>query len=203
MKLIIDSEPADFVAINSGTHTFTTFCQNVMERLLDKNRSIASCKLDGQLINSIDDADREFPNSTICEIESVPISLALKSALALQCSQCRRLESACDKLVTECLLSDPKEIIDQWQSMCEMLKDQMRFLPQLSYLLTDHQVEQLAERNVQELNAIMNHISTSFQTADVVAVSDILELELLPWLRQFREILMSALKMSESMNPET
>lgn len=188
MKLIIDSTPVEIPAAES--QSFRELCTGVMNWLLPRKRSIASCKFDGHVIHSVEEADSVLPSSQTCEIESVPFEIALQSALALQCNYLGEIEQQCDKLVTESLLADPQDIIKLWRFICENLKQQIAFIPQLGNILSEDQVDHLITSRMEAFNDIMKSAAAALSTADVVQFSDVLELKLVPWLQQYREFLL-------------
>lgn len=188
MKLIIDSKPVDIPAAES--QSFRELCTGVMDWLLPKRRSIATCKFDGQPIHSVEQADNVLSHASTCEIESVPFEIALQSALALQCNYLGEIEQQCDKLVTESLLADPNDIVKLWREICENLKQQIAFIPQLGTILSEEQVDHLIASRMENFNATMKGAAAALSTADVVQFSDILELQLVPWLKQYREFLL-------------
>jgi hypothetical protein len=89
-------------------------------------------------------------------------------------------------LVTQALLGEPAEIAACWHGICEEIKAQIGFLPRLSGLLTDAQVNHLVDRQLQELGKVMHALHAAFNAGDTLEISDSLELRLLPWLRQLR-----------------
>jgi hypothetical protein len=187
MKLIIDSKPVAIPAAES--QSFQELCSGVMDWLMDQKRSISSCKFDGRLVKTIEEADSIFDSAMLCEIESIPIEIAMQSALALQCNYLGELESRCEKLVTESLLSDPREIIETWRGICDNLKQQISFIPQLGALLTEDQVDELINERMECFNHLMKDAAAALSAADVVQFSDVLELKLIPWLQHYREFL--------------
>lgn len=188
MKLIIDSKPVEIPAVES--QNFRDLCSGVMDWLMAKRRSIATCKFDGRVIHSVEEADSVFTSSNTCEIESVPFEIALQSALALQCNYLGEIEQQCDKLVTESLLADPQDIIKLWREICENLKQQIAFIPQLGNILSEEQVDHLITSRMEEFNANMKAAAAALSCADVVQFSDVLELKLVPWLKAYREFLL-------------
>lgn len=188
MKLIIDSKPVTIPAAESPN--FRELCAGVMDWLMTSKRSIASCKFDGQIVHSVEEADTIFSSAHTCEIESVPFEIALQSAIALQCNYLGEIEQQCDRLVTESLLAEPQDIITMWRDICENLKQQISFIPQLGNVLEEDQVDHLIMQRMEEFNGIMKAAATALSTADVVQFSDVLELKLVPWLQHYREFLL-------------
>lgn len=188
MKLIIDSKPVEIPAAES--QNFRELCSGVMDWLMSKKRSIATCKFDGHVIHSVEEADSIFTSSNICEIESVPFEIALQSAIALQCNYLGEIEQQCDKLVTESLLADPQDIIKLWREICENLKQQIAFIPQLGNVLSEEEVDHLIGNRMEIFNETMKAAAASLSTADVVQFSDVLELKLVPWLQEYRTFLL-------------
>lgn len=196
MKLIIDSKPVEIPATES--QNFQELCSGVMDWLLIKKRSIASCKFDGRLVHSVEEANDFFVSASTCEIESVPLEIALQSAIALQCNYLSEIEVQCERLVTESLLAEPQEIVTLWRDICENLKQQIAFIPQLGNVLNENQVDELINERMEIFNKIMKDAAASLSVADVVQFSDVLELKLLPWLKQYKDFLRVHIRETES-----
>lgn len=194
MKLLIDSKIVEDLP---SSQSFGEYCQNIMQRLLAKNRSIGSCKIDGKNINSVEDANQAFPNAQSIEIESIPLHEAVETAVSTNMLRINQLQEKCDALVTDCLLAEPLEIAQQWQDLCTTLIELIAFLPTLGYVLTDEQVTKLADQECQELQKIMKDVAEVFPKADVVSFSDILEMRLSPWLKTMKELFQTVLKQIE------
>lgn len=167
-------------------HSFQDLCSVVMEWLLKRKRSISLCVIDGVQVQSLDQAENMFTSADTCEIESVTIEAALMSALALQGESLKTITAECEELVTECLLAEPEDIIKLWQKICEHLKAQIGFVPHMGAVLSDEEVERLVSTEMSQFNRIMQRAGEILSTADVVQFSDLLELELIPWLGDYR-----------------
>jgi hypothetical protein len=191
MKILIDNSPLEneFVLPKS----FPEFCEQVMGMLLTRNLSIGSCEFDGTIVSSLDEAHELYARSEICKISSIPLAVALEAALLEKVREAERIESDCENLVTQALLGEPAEIAAHWHGICEEIKAQLGFLPRLSGLLTDAQVNQLVDRQLQELGKVMHGLHAAFNTGDTLEISDSIELRLLPWLRQLRGFMESCL----------
>jgi hypothetical protein len=191
MKILIDNRPLEkeFVLPKS----FTEFCEQMMGVLLARNLSIGSCEFDGTIVQNLEEAHDLYARSEICRISSIPLAVALEVALGQKINDARKLESECEQLVTQCLLAEPAEIATRWHAICEEIKAQIGFLPRLSGLLTEAQVNQLVDRQLQDLGKVMHGLHAAFNAADTLEISDSLELRLLPWLRQLRGFMESCL----------
>jgi hypothetical protein len=197
MKIMIDDSPMP------GTlpqfRTFSEFCEKIMGILLARNLSIGTCELDGTIVSNLEEADRLFSNCEVCRIASVPLAVALESALAGKCQDAARVEQECQNLVTQVLLGEPREIAASWHSICEEIKAQVGFLPRLSGVLTDAQVNQLVDRELKELAKVMNALHAAFNKGDTLEISDSIELRLLPWLQQLRAFLENCLQLVKTL----
>ena len=111
-----------------------------------------------------------------------------------------RLESECENLVTQALLGEPNEIAQRWQAICEEIKAQVGFLPRLSGLLTDSQVNQLVDRQLKDLSKVMHALHSAFNNGDTLEISDSIELQLLPWLRQLRAFMENCLSLVKTLH---
>ncbi|MFZ5806356.1 MAG: hypothetical protein ACOY3I_04025 [Verrucomicrobiota bacterium] len=196
MKFVIDSEIVELP--QSKFQSFNDCCHAAMEWLLERNRSIQSCHINGKEVSSLEDANQLFASAQSIEVQSVPLNEAMESTVALRCTQWRGLEEQCENLVTDCLLAEPLEIAKQWQDLCQILNEQIKFIPNLSFWITDDQVAQLADQDFKELGQIMNRISEDLAKADVVAFSDILEVRLLPWMKNMRGLFEATLQKMET-----
>jgi hypothetical protein len=196
MKLIIDSKPVK-LSDNEPT-SFSEYCAQIMEWLLERERSISKCKLDGKPIEFIEEANDLYLNSSTCEIESIPLRVAVQSALALQCNYLRVLETECEQLVTDSLLAEPKEIMRQWYNICQHLKNQIAFLQKMASLFTEKEVDAIVDTHLAQLNGLMKDAAAAINAADVVTFSDVIELKLLPWQKAFREFLLESLRKIEN-----
>ena len=198
MKILIDNNPLEEQI--PLPKSFPEFCEQIMEILLARNLSIGSCEFDGTVVNSLEEAHDLFQNSEICKIASIPLAVALEAALSHKCDDARRLEKECEALVTQALLGEPTEIALCWQSICEEIKAQIGFLPRLSGLLTDSQVNQLVDRQLRDLGKVMHSLHTAFNNADTLEISDSIELRLLPWLRQLRGLMENCLQLVKTLH---
>ncbi len=198
MKILIDNNPLEqnFVLPKS----FPEFCEQMMSVLLAKNLSIGSCEFDGTIVHNLDEAHDLYTRSEICKINSIPLAVALEAALAEKVRDALALETKCEGLVTQALLGEPSEIAACWHGICEEIKAQIGFLPRLSGLLTDEQVNHLVDRQLQELGKVMHALHAAFNAGDTVEISDSLELRLLPWLRQLRAFMESCLTLAKTLH---
>jgi hypothetical protein len=198
MKILIDNDP--LTETLPATHTFSEFCEKVMGVLLTRNLSIGSCEIDGTVVNNLAEADQLFTDCKVCKIASIPLAVAMETALAAKCQDARRLEGECQDMVTQVLLGEPVEIANRWQSICDEIKAQVGFLPRLSGLLTQTQVTQLVDRELKELARVMHALHAAFNNADTLEISDSIELRLLPWLRQQRAFLENCLQLVKTLH---
>ncbi len=171
-----------------------------MEILLARNLSIGSCEFDGKVVSNLEEAHELFPRCEICKIASIPLAVALEAALNHKCAEARRLESECESLVTQALLGEPTEIALRWQAICEEIKAQIGFLPRLSGLLTDAQVNHLVDRQLKDLGKVMHALHAAFNHGDTLEISDSIELRLLPWLRQLRALMENCLQLVKTLH---
>lgn len=169
-----------------------------MKILLEKNRAIHVCKLDGKVVSNLQVAEKDFAAATVLEIESIPLQEALATTLHSHLTEIRALEQKCEQLVTDCLLAEPQEIVDQWTEICETTKHLLGYVPSLAPILNEEKLEKVMEPLFAEMNSLMAEAGKSFSVADVVTFSDVLENRLIPWLKKFRELMQSALQEVES-----
>ena len=198
MKILIDNNPLEEKL--PVPQTFPEFCEQMMEILLARNLSIGSCEFDGTVVSSLEEAHDLFSRSEVCKIASIPLAVAMEAALSLKCQEARRLENECEGLVTEALLGEPKEIAARWHTICEDIKAQIGFLPRLSGLLTDTQVNHLVDRQLKDLSKVMHALHAAFNNADTLEISDSIELRLLPWLRQLRSFMENCLQIVKTLH---
>jgi hypothetical protein len=197
MKILIDDSPIEQeIALPKS---FPEFCEQMMGVLLARNLSIGSCEFDGTVVNSIEEAHDLYGRSQICRIVSIPLAAALEAALLEKIRDAERLEEECEGLVTQALLGEPAEIAVRWHDICEEIKAQLGFLPRLSGLLTDAQINHLVDRQLQELGKVMHALHAAFDAGDTLEISDSLELRLLPWLRQLRGFIESCLTLVKNL----
>jgi hypothetical protein len=198
MKILIDNSPLETEF--SVPKSFPEFCERMMGLLLSRNLSIGSCEIDGTVISSLEEAHDLYSRGQICRISSVPLAVALETALAQKVHDAKKLEQDCEHLVTQALLAEPREIAALWHGMCEEIKAVIGFLPRLSGLLTEAQVNQLVDRQLAELSKIMHALHASFNAGDTLEISDTMELRLLPWLRQLTSFLQSSLEFVQQLH---
>jgi len=198
MKILIDDTPLD-VSLPEAK-SFPEFCEQMMEILLSRNLSIGTCEFDGTVVSSLEEAHDLFTHSEVCKIASIPLVVALEAALAQKCRDAVRLETDCEELVTQALLAEPSEIASRWHSICNEIKSQVGFLPRLSGLLTDTQVNFLVDRQLKELGKVMHALHAAFNQADTLEISDSIELRLLPWLRQLRSFMENCLQLVKTLH---
>jgi hypothetical protein len=198
MKILIDNNPLEEKL--PLPQTFPEFCEKIMEILLARNLSIGTCEFDGKVVHNLEEAHDLFSRCEICKIASIPLAVALEAALSYKCGEARRLESECEELVTQALLGEPSEIAARWQAICEEIKSQIGFLPRLSGLLTEAQVNQLVDRQLKDLGKVMHALHAAFNNADTLEISDSIELRLLPWLRQLRGFMENCLQLVKTLH---
>ena len=196
MKVLIDSKPIEIQSTPGAS--FAEFCASLLERLLQTNLSIKSCRLDGKILESMGDGEKIFNQTSLVEVESVPLTVALQAVMALRCAAIRRLEMDCEELVTESLIGEANAIYQRWHALCGELKQQIQFIPHLGDFLASEQVDEISTSRMETLADIMNGCREALGKADVVAFSDILEMKLLPWLQKLRELVHGVLKQIES-----
>jgi hypothetical protein len=198
MKILIDNSPLEreFALPKS----FPEFCEQMMGVLLARNLSIGSCEFDGTVVNSLAEAHDLYARSEICKISSIPLAVALEAALSEKVREAQKLEAECESLVTQALLGEPAEIAARWHGLCEEIKAQLGFLPRLSGLLSEEQVNQLVDRQLQDLAKVMHALHAAFNAGDTLEISDSLELRLLPWLRQLRGFMENCLALVKTLH---
>jgi hypothetical protein len=180
--------------------SFPEFCEQIMGILLARNLSIGTCEFDGTVVSTLEEAHELFLRSETCKIASIPLAVALEAALSHKVGDARRLEIECEGLVTQALLGEPTEIALRWQAICEEIKAQIGFLPRLSGLLTDSQVNQLVDRQLKDLGKVMHALHAAFNNGDTLEISDSIELRLLPWLRQLRGFMENCLQLVKTLH---
>jgi hypothetical protein len=198
MKILIDNNLLEEKILLPKN--FPEFCEQIMDILLARNLSIGSCEFDGTVVSSLEEAHDLFERCQTCKIASIPLSVALEAALSHKVGDARRLEVECEGLVTQSLLGEPTEIAIRWQSICEEIKAQIGFLPRLSALLTDTQVNLLIDRQLKDLGKVMHALHAAFNNADTLEISDSIELRLLPWLRQLRALMENCLQLVKNLH---
>jgi hypothetical protein len=198
MKILIDNDPlSEELALPP---TFPEFCDQIMGMLLIRNLSIGSCEIDGTTVHNVAEADQLFSTAKICKIASIPLAVALEATLVSRVADARRLEQECTDMVTQVLLGEPQEIATRWEKICDELKAQIGFLPRLTGLLTEAQVNELVERELKELSRVMHALHTAFNKGDTLEISDSIELRLLPWLRQLRGLQENCLQLVKTLH---
>ncbi len=198
MKILIDNNPLEEQLPLSKN--FPEFCEHIMEILLARNLSIGTCEFDGRVVNNLEEAHDLFTRSEVCRIASIPLAVALEAALAYKVQEAHRIELECEELVTQSLLAEPREIAARWHSICENIKAQVGFLPRLSGLLTDAQVNHLVDRQLKDLGKVMHALHAAFNHGDTLEISDSIELRLLPWLRQLRAFMENCLQLVKNLH---
>ena len=198
MKILIDNDP--LTEELPATSSFSDFCEKIMGLLLARNLSIGTCEIDGRMVYNLAEADQLFSDCKVCKIASIPLAVALETALATKCQDAARLEKECQDMVTQVLLGEPVEIANRWRIICDEIKAQVGFLPRLSGLLTQAQVSQLVDRELKELGRVMHALHAAFNNADTLEISDSIELRLLPWLRQLRGFMENCLQLVKTLH---
>jgi len=198
MKILIDNDP--LTEELPATSSFSDFCEKIMGLLLARNLSIGTCEIDGRMVSNLAEADQLFSDCKVCKIASIPLAVALETALATKCQDAARLEKECQDMVTQVLLGEPVEIANRWRIICDEIKAQVGFLPRLSGLLTQAQVSQLVDRELKELGRVMHALHAAFNNADTLEISDSIELRLLPWMRELRSFLDNCLQLVKTLH---
>lgn len=200
LKVVIDSVPVQLEIPQEAS--FANICASAMKVLLEKNRAISQCKLDGKVVEEPDKVDALLPTFSLLEIESQPLKEVLTIALQQHVLDLKQLEQSTEQLVTDCLLAEPQEIVDQWTGICDITKKKLSIIPTLAPILDEKQLETKMEPLFKDLNLIMTEASGSFSTADVVSFSDTLENRFIPWIQRFRAVIQSALTEVEKIKNE-
>jgi len=198
MKILIDNNPLEEKL--QVAQTFPEFCEQMMGILLARNLSIGTCEFDGTVVTSLEEAHDLYSRSEVCKIASIPLAVAMEAALSHKCRDARRLEEECEALVTQALLGEPREIANRWHSICDEIKAQVGFLPRLSGLLTDAQVNHLVDTQLKDLSKVMHALHAAFNNGDTLEISDSIELRLLPWLRQLRAFMENCLQLVKNLH---
>jgi hypothetical protein len=198
MKILIDNDP--LTEALPEMRNFSEFCEKIMGILLARNLSIGTCEIDGTVVANLDEADLLFTAAKVCKIASIPLAVAMETALAAKCDAARQLEQDCQDMVTQVLLGEPAEIASRWGKICDEIKAQVGFLPRLGGLLTEAQVSHLVDRELKELGRVMHVLHAAFNKADTLEISDSIELRLLPWLRQQRAFLENCLQLIKTLH---
>jgi|ERR1700683_3069980 len=198
MKILIDNNPLEQPL--PVVQTFPEFCELIMGILLTRNLSIGSCEIDGTVVSTLEEAHDLYSRGEICKIASIPLAVALEAALGHKCKDALKLEAECETLVTQALLGEPTEIVSRWHSICEEIKSQVGFLPRLSGLLTEAQVNHLVDRQLKDLAKVMHALHAAFNAGDTLEISDSIELRLLPWLRQLRAFMENCLQLVKGLH---
>lgn len=196
MQIIIDSKPVEIDT--SGADSFEKYCSKIMAFLVEKDRSISSCKIDGTIIKSVDQANELFKQESSLEVETITVAEALAQAVHHEVTELETTIDDCEELVTDCLLEEPQTLADNWESLCEKLKVHIGFIPNLGPLLSEDQINHLIDHKFGEIESIMKDAHKVLNKADVVSFSDILELRLSPWIQSLREFMETQQKMVNS-----
>lgn len=184
MKLIIDSEK---VEITSETaHSLDAVCREVMNLLLPKNRSIASCAIDGKLYGTISEAANAFQQARSVEFTSMPLKNALIAMGQDHLVELALAEQMCETLVTDSLLAEPEEIVRQWSDLCNKIKERIGVMGRLGVALPEDEINILVDQYYAALNSAMENLAEVFSKGDIVGFSDALETQLLPWLKDIQ-----------------
>ncbi len=200
LKIVIDSVPVQLDLPNDAS--FATICAEAMKHLLKDYRAISQCKLDGKVVVEPDKVDSLLSKFTLLEIESRPLKEILIDSLQQHILDFKHLEQSTEQLVTDCLLAEPQEIVDQWSKICDITKKKLSIVPTLAPILDEKQLEAQMEPLFNELNKIMSEASASFSTADVVSFSDTLENNFIPWIQKFRTVIQTAQTEVEKLKTE-
>ncbi len=187
MTIFIDDSV--FTSKSDSPSSFADMFGQVMNDLIPRSRAIGKCELDGVEIVSPDQADSLFVKCNVCKVSSISLHEAVEAALHNQSLELRAIEQKCMDLVTDVLLAEPKEIVRKWSALCIQIKSFVNFLPGVSGLLTPEELAQVSGKELDTLNGVMLSLGKSFNAADTVKVSDLLELELTPWLKKMGELL--------------
>jgi hypothetical protein len=171
-----------------------------MALLLSRNLSIGTCELDGVVINNLDEAERLFASCKTCRIVTIPLAAAFEATLTATCEDAKDLEEDCQEMVTQVLLGDPSDIAARWHSICDDIKALVGYIPRLSGLLTETQINEMADRELKELSRIMVELHGCFNRGDSLQISDSVELKLIPWLRQLRVFFDNCLHLARTLN---
>ncbi|MES2310363.1 MAG: hypothetical protein V4507_16035 [Verrucomicrobiota bacterium] len=190
LKVVIDSTPVQLTPASGSS--FSALCEEAMKILLEKNRAISVCKIDGKLVTDPTEVDAVLSSVKLLEIESLPLKEVLLTSIQHHVIDLKRLEQAAEQLVTDCLLAEPQEIVNQWTAICEETKKKLAFVPTLAPILSERQLEEKMDPLFKQLAALMNEAGGSFSTADVVSFSDTIENKFIPWLHQFRAVVQTA-----------
>ena len=198
MKLTLDSENLELNP--EATKDLGACCSEVMKMLLSRSRSIASCAIDGKLYSTMPEASEAFSRAKAVTFTSIPLKTALIGMAEEHNAEMIVVEEICEALVTDSLLAEPDEIVRQWSTLCEKIKERITHLGSLASVQGIDKMNELIDVHYVRLNEIMKHLGEVFSKADVVACSDALEGQLLPWIKQMREFSISFTETIETLN---
>lgn len=189
MKLYLDSETIELNP--EATKNFEACCSEVMKLLLSRKRSIGSCAIDGKLYANMPDAVEAFNRADAVTFTSIPLKTAIIAMADQNNSELEVVEELCEALVTDSLLAEPNEIVRQWSSLCDKIKERISHLSSLAMVSGEEKMNELIDVHYIHLNQIMKTLGEVFSKADVVGFSDALETQLLPWIKEMREFSLS------------
>ncbi|MDE1170484.1 MAG: hypothetical protein PW734_04615 [Verrucomicrobium sp.] len=187
MILTIDSKTVDLP--RQPDEALTAYLDRVADLLIKEHRSIGTCLIDGQAVTLDAQGQRLFAGGKEMQVESVPLLVALQANIAFQCNALRRMEGECETLITDSLLVEPVKVAAAWNVLCEAIKGGVEFLRVLEGLLTKEEVDLIVDDKLAKLGQVMKEIAAIMAKGDVVGFSDQLEMQLLPWLADFRKFL--------------
>lgn len=113
------------------------------------------------------------------------------SILMAQISRADALSISVRDLSVDCLIELPSEFFPTWKNILETLKSMVGIIP-LFYIMDDEKKRIITEDYLMEkiasIEEIVDSARKSLEAQDIVQFSDVLELQMIPWITKFSEI---------------
>lgn len=191
MNIYLDQKPFNFDG-SSRCETFEELCRQISDHLSAEGKGIGSVRVDGVEVDcSAPPSGEALHESAKIEVTTCQIQAIVANALQEHVDLAERLAGEFLEFSTDTLLMQPQENFDKWRSLLESLKPLIGFIPKFMLLQPLSQVEspELSEARlltfIEEIHGHVEAARRALETSDIVEFSDILELRLAPWLKQF------------------
>jgi hypothetical protein len=190
LDLYIDGQPLTLPE-NSDFRNFADFCSTCSTHLEATGRAIQSVHMDGVEVDcSNPPSVYRLMMAKRVEVNSCLLAELVLTALQSQRESARTLADKILDLSTDCLIELPQETFEKWHSALETLKPLIGFIPHfysiqgMSGGVIGDGLESALMGRIQTIQEAVDEARSAMDKQDIVQFSDILELQIVPWLKE-------------------
>lgn len=190
MDLYLDGQPLALTE-NPDFKSFEELCTTCSTRLKSSGRAIRTVRMDGVEVDCNNPPSiYELMSAERVEIGSCLLAELVHVALRYQQETAQSLADKIMELSTDCLIELPQETFEKWRSALESLKSLIGFIPHFYVIQSsagvavDEALETTLTNRIHTIQNAVDEARCALDAQDIVQFSDILELRMVPWLRE-------------------